>query len=388
MEAQAVPGALGVGAGRGSPRASGRDAVVAASAGVTPGPGDLVVLFASDFDDTDEVHRGALEAAGDAQLVGCTGDVVFSHNALVPQGCVAVHLPATDAAFGVASVELDAIGLASAARRAAELARARAGAALEHSVLMLLTPGRAGDQREVVRGAYEITGARVPMVGGAAGSTPRVGQTYQFAEGDTVASAVVAVWINSARPLGVGVRHGWRPLGRPLLVTRAEGNMIWELDGRPALETYLAERDGHAEIDRPMFSGKVMDRPLGLPTAAGRYDVRHILGEEDGGLRMFGYVPEQSVVQVMSSDGAQLLAGARRAAEEARAQLGLAPRGSLVFSCAARVPVLGDRVGEEPVEISDALDGTPASGFFTFGEFARVKGSTGFHNATVAVLAL
>lgn len=380
---------FGVGSSCMSSRESGREAVRSALCGRRAAPGDLVVLFASaDADEVAELHAGAVEEAGDAQVVGCTGDGVFTQDAMVPQGCAAAYLPAEDACFGVAYAEPEDEDLVGAARRAAELARRRAGAGFEHSVLMVLTPGRIGDQREVVRGAYQVTGARVPIVGCAAGTGPQLLDTHLFVEGRTLPRAVVAVWINSRRPLGVGVRHGWRPLGRPLLVTRAEGNMIYELDGRPALEVYLAERCAEIEIDREALSGKLMDRPLGLPNSSGRYDVRHILGEQDGGMRMFGYVPEQSVVQVMAGDASQLLGGARQAAVEAAAQLERAPRGSLVFSCAARVPVLGDRLGEEAREIFRALHGAPLCGLFTFGEFARVTGSTGFHNATVSILSL
>jgi hypothetical protein len=48
---------------------------------------------------------------------------------------------------------------------------------------------------------------------------------------------------------------------------------------------------------------------------------------------------------------------------------------------------LGRRLAEEGDVIAEALDGAPLGGFMTFGEFARVPGSTGFHNATAAVLA-
>lgn len=379
---------LGVGRSESSSWEAGRDAVRASLCGRRGARGDLIVVFASDVQEVNELHRGACMAAGEAQVVGCTGNGVFTHDALLPRGCVAAHLPAGEACFGVAHAEIEDGMLARAAREAALLARERAGVGRRHSVLMLITPGRPGDQQEVVRGAYEITGARVPIVGGVAGTTPSVGETYQFVEHRTLMGAVVAVWITRARPLGVGVRHGWRPFGRPLLVSRAEGNMIWELDGQPALEMYAAECWRESGIDRPTLSSNIAERFLGLPNASGRYDVRHIIGEQDGGLRMFAYVPEHSFVQAMDSDGSQLLEGARIAAEEASAQLGRASVGSLTFSCAGRVPVLAGRIGEEAPEISRALQGTPTCGFFTCGEFARVAGSTGFHNATVAILAM
>jgi hypothetical protein len=98
-------------------------------------------------------------------------------------------------------------------------------------------------------------------------------------------------------------------------------------------------------------------------------------------------VAEQSVVQVMCSDDESLLVGAREAAESAMASLDGPPRLALVFSCCTRVPLLGDRLAEEVAEISAALGGAPAAGFYTCGEFARVTGSTGIHNSSVAILA-
>ena len=62
---------------------------------------------------------------------------------------------------------------------------------------------------------------------------------------------------------------------------------------------------------------------------------------------------------------------------------------ALVFSCCTRVPLLGARIAEEIEAILGALgDGVPAGGFYTVGEFARVTGSAGIHNSSVAVLAL
>jgi small ligand-binding sensory domain FIST len=63
------------------------------------------------------------------------------------------------------------------------------------------------------------------------------------------------------------------------------------------------------------------------------------------------------------------------------------PEIAVVFSCCTRVGLLGDRVGEEVAEISAALGGAPAGGFYTCGEFGRVTGSSGIHNSSVAIIA-
>jgi hypothetical protein len=252
---------------------------------------------------------------------------------------------------------------------------------------MLLCDALAPDQREIARGAYEVTSAVVPLVGGAAGDDLLFQATTTFGEGRELTNGIVCVWVNSDGPIGVGVGHGWRLFSKPMLVTRAEGAVICELDGIPAMEAYLSER-GAALLDGASFGERAMERPIGLPNAHGRYDLRQIhMPGPDGGLVITTGVSEQSVVQVMCSDDESLLAGAREAAEAAMANLDGPPRLGLVFSCCTRVPLLDARVGEEVEEISAALGGAPAGGFYTCGEFARVSGSSGIHNSSVAILA-
>jgi small ligand-binding sensory domain FIST len=90
----------------------------------------------------------------------------------------------------------------------------------------------------------------------------------------------------------------------------------------------------------------------------------------------------------MASDAPGLLEGARRAGEAAALQLDGPARMTLVFSCCTRVPLLGERLAEEVGVIASALGNAPAGGFYTCGEFARVTGSAGIHNSSVAILAL
>ena len=108
-----------------------------------------------------------------------------------------------------------------------------------HRALMLLTDGLAGDQQEIVRGAYGVLGAGVPLVGGCAGDDLRMTKTFQLYDDRVLSNSVLGVGITSDAPLGIGVRHGWRAVGDPMLVTRSNGNRVYTLDDRPALDVYL-----------------------------------------------------------------------------------------------------------------------------------------------------
>ncbi len=182
--------------------------------------------------------------------------------------------------------------------------------------------------------------------------------------------------------MGVSVDHGWRPVGKPMLVTRAEGTVVHELDGTPALGAYLAEQGEGLDRTDPDFFRKIMHSPVGCPSARGRYDVRqlHAFLPEGGRHQLNIGITEQSILQVMSSDDEGLIEGARRAAEEAVDALDAPPR--LLSGLLLRLPRPAARraVGEEVAAICSGLEGVSVCGFFTFGEFARTTGSSGVHN--------
>jgi hypothetical protein len=257
-------------------------------------------------------------------------------------------------------------------------------------VLLVIADGLTPDQREIARGAYEVTTAVIPFVGGAAADDLQWTCTYTFGDGRVLTDGILAVWINSPRPIGVSVEHGWRPVGKPMLVTRAEGTIVHELDGTPALDAFLAEQGEGLDRTDPDFFLKIMHSPVGCPSSRGRYDVRqlHAFLPAGGGLNLNVGLAEQSILQVMSSDDEGLIEGARRAAQEAVQALDGPPRLLLVFSCGSRVPLLGERVGDEVAAICSGFDGVSVCGFFTYGEFARTTGSSGVHNSSVAILAL
>ena len=377
------------------PVAAAEEVCATALGGRVPGANDLMVLFATVEYDPREFFAAARATVAPAHLAGCSSFSSFTNTTLIRRGVVGAFLSGEDLTFGVAGVDRISGHIYTSAREATQLALDRAGGEGEHAALMVLSDGLAGDQREVVGGCYEVAGATVPLVGGAAGENQQAFTTFQCADDQVMSNGVVAVWINANRPLGVAVDNGWHPIGDPMIVTRADRNMVYELDGVPAAQAYLAQREvdplasnlyGEGDVT---FSASTVDEPLGQANMSGNFDVRHILRRtRSDALEMFSHVNEQSVVQVMTGDWQDLVQAAERAGADAVRQLEGPTRGVLVFSCTARVAPLGQHLGEEASAISRSVGGAPMAGFFTYGEFARVTGSTGFHNATVVVLAL
>jgi hypothetical protein len=267
----------------------------------------------------------------------------------------------------------------------------------KHTALLLLCDGMAGNPHEIVRGAYSVLGATVPLVGGGAGDDVALTHPFLF-HGDNggvevLSGAVVGVAIGSDAPLGVGIAHGWRRIDPPMIVTRSLGNRLYELDDEPAMDV-LVRRLGIDEsepADVALFGDGTILRPLGLSRRSGE-DIRVINSGDvaDRSVSSLADVPQGALVWLMESDVDSLVAGAGQSCAEAVAGLGGAPPiGMLAFDCGGRKYRLGeDGVRAELGEIRAVLGDVPFAGLYSVGEIARVRGALGMHHLTLVTLAL
>jgi hypothetical protein len=261
-------------------------------------------------------------------------------------------------------------------------------------VLLLLSDGLAGDQQEIVRGAYGVLGAAVPLVGGCAGDDMRMTRTYQLHGDSVLTDSVVAAGIASDAPLGIGVRHGWRRIGEPMLVTASVGNRVYTLDDRPALDVYL-EHLGVDELDgwdQEGLARLALTHPLGLSRPSGEDQVRFIGGGDfaERSLSLIAEVPQGGLVWIMEGDARSVIEATDAACGDSLAALnGRPPLGMLAFDCIARRGVLGDEgIRAEIDRLAASASGAPVAGFYTYGEIARTRGLRGFHNQTLVVLSV
>lgn len=349
----------------------------------------LVIVFASPSYDLEALQSGIREVTGDAPLVGCTTAGELTRDGPADDGVVVTVLGGAgfDVAVGVGRAEQD--GLRHASKRAAACVDRVSGA---HVSLLMLSDGLIGDQEEVVRGAYQVTGARIPLVGGCAGDGMSMTATHQLVDGEVLSGAVVAAAIASDAPIGVGVAHGWRAVGDPLLVTASHGTRVHTLNDRPALDVYLELLDAPAAVhhDPDAFIAYAATHPLGLPRRSGE-EVRYIAGAdfEERSLITIAAVPEGGLTWLMEGDRASVLVATADACEQALDALDGPPIGVLAFDCIARRQVLDDVGLRDEVGCIAAYAGqAPLAGFYTYGEVARTRGIDGFHNQTLVVLAV
>ena len=369
-------------------REAGKSAAAQALAGPDP---KLLIVFCCEAHDLPELVEGVREVAGDTPLVGCSTAGEISAAGPGDAGVVVTALGGNG--FDVATAAADAAGgrLREAGAEVAGCIDRVADKA--HRVLLLLTDGLAGDQAEIVRGAYRVVGAEVPLVGGCAGDDLRMAGTAQLHDGKVLRHAVVAAAIASDAPLGIGVRHGWRRVGSPMLVTRSEGNRVHQLDDAPALDVYLQRLQAPAEAweDPQAFTLFAMTHPLGLSRRSGE-EVRFVAGADfaDRTIQCIAQVPQGGLTWFMEGDDASVLEATDGACSDALAALdGRPPLGFVAFDCIARRGVLGaGGIHSEVDRIASFAGGAPVAGFYTYGEIARTHGISGFHNQTLVVLAV
>ena len=352
----------------------------------------LLVVFCSPAHDLVELLAGIRELSGALPLIGCStaGEIAASGPAeagVVVTAFGGPGLSAATAAATGASADLRAAG-AEAASCLAETD------AHPHRALLLLTDGLAGDQQQIVRGAYSVAGAAVPLVGGCAGDDLRMEQTHQLHDGEVLSNSVVAAALASDGPIGVGVRHGWRRIGDPMLVTSSAGTLIYELDERPALDVYLERLDApsDARVDSTAFTRFAQTHPLGLAARGGEDHVRFISDAdfEQRALVSIAAVPQGGRAWLMEGDRDSVLLATDAACSDAMEGLGgESPRGVLAFDCIARRGVLGNEgIQAEVARIAENVQGAPVAGFYSYGEIARTRGVSGFHNQTLVVMAV
>lgn len=351
----------------------------------------LLVVFCSVSHDLVGLVRSIRDVAGHVPLVGCTTAGEITTDGDDAPTVVVAALGGDGFAIQTAVAPDASHDLRGAGARAARCLRS--DEERPHRVLMLLTDGLAGDQQEIVRGAYGVLGAGVPLVGGCAGDDLKMTKTFQLYDDRVLSDSVVAAGIASDAPLGIGVRHGWRSVGDPMLVTESNGNRVYTLDDRPALDVYLerlnvAEPDG---LDDEALTRLALTHPLGEGRPAGEEQVRFIGGGnlEDRSLACIAAVPQGALVRIMEGDAASVLDATDAACNDSLTALEGPPLGLLAFDCIARRGVLGEhRIKAEVGRLAERADGAPVAGFYTYGEIARTRGMRGFHNQTLVVLSI
>ena len=259
--------------------------------------------------------------------------------------------------------------------------------------VFVLSDGLRVNGTPLVAGLAQGLPAGIPITGGLAGDGSRFQGTWVLAAGQARSKQICAIGFYGERlRVGHGCDGGWSDFGPLRRITRSQGNVLHELDGRPALDLYK-EYLGKLAAGLP---GTALLFPLSIrrPGDVGTPLVRTVLGVDEHSRTMTfaGDVPQGHEARLMRTTDDGLIASAANAIANATAHLSAAqPSLVISVSCVGRRLVLGERTDEEVEAVVEGAPGGSAHvGFYSYGEISpRAEGgASGLHNQTMTVTVL
>lgn len=263
--------------------------------------------------------------------------------------------------------------------------------------MLMIPDGLSGNGADIVRGVLDIYGQDFMAAGGSAGDDYLFKKTFQYLGRQLLSNSVVGVGFAGNFSFGVGVRHGWIPIGTPRTATKSEGNILYELDNKPAVQIY---EDHFGKDKNPIDNSEPLARmaityPLGIaaPNKDG-YLIRDPLTvDKSGAITMAAEIPEGSEVHIMIGSREEAIEAAEDAVKKAMSQVaGKKVKAAFLFNCIARKKLLMSKKQEEIDHIRQVLGPeVPLIGFYTYGEQAPLGGEVvtcSFHNETDVIFLL
>lgn len=241
----------------------------------------------------------------------------------------------------------------------------------------------------LIAGMTEVLGTTLPITGGLAGDAAAFKETWVLDASGVHIDTLVCVGLYGDRLVfSHGSFGGWSPFGPARKVTRCENNVLYELDGSPALEVYRRYLGDHARglpasgLLFPFAMVGSDHTEVGL--------IRTILGMDEaaGSLTLAGDIVPDGYLRLMHASTDALVGGAEAAAQAARAMFDAPGEGlALLVSCVGRKLVMGGRVDEEVEAVGDVLGRAVLAGFYSNGEISPFADNAvcKLHNQTMTI---
>jgi hypothetical protein len=359
---------------------------------------DFVFLFTSLGYEPEKLLQAVRQATGNCPLVGCSG-----------QGVI-VQGEADESSFSVAilAIKSDELHFSNhlvLRQQAAEtLSFEQVGQTLGHKLqsdqitdaiaLFLFTDGLTLNFDRLAAGLQSVlkTENPLPILGGAAGSDLEMQMTYQFCDDRVVSDGTVVALMSGQAQIAWAVNHGCVPIGTEYKITRAEGNLIYELDHKPVFEV-LQQYFTDEEIDR--WDRTMVSFCFGIKSQGEEeFTIRYLprKDQEAGAVMLQTEVTEGTGIWVMRRDQELIYQGAEHLAESLKAKLnGQIPKFIMQFDCYGRGKSISTE--QQKHQLLHRLQQNigadlPWIGFYSHGEIAPIGQQNTFHNYTLVLTAI
>ncbi|MFN2456113.1 MAG: FIST signal transduction protein [Pyrinomonadaceae bacterium] len=349
---------------------------------------DALIVFASSRHDYTRLLRAIKAACRPKVMVGCSSAGEFTSESQGESSASAVALRSTEMHFAAGVGHHLRVDREAAAKEIASSFVGLDNHKYPFRSALVLTDALAGYADDLIESLNLLTAGTYTLFGGGAGDDAQFTRTHIFHDTEAIPDAAVALEILSAKPLGIGVSHGWMPASEPMRVTEADGMRLISLNAAPAIEVFQdhAASTGQAFDPNdpvPFFLHNI----VGIDTGSGHKLRVPLAVNADGSVTCAADIPTGATVHIMSATGSSSADAAEGAALAALEQLnGYQPKVALFFDCVATRLRMGKEFGSEMVSLKKALGTTEYAGCNTYGQIARSERQfSGFHNCTAVV---
>ncbi len=359
---------------------------------------NLSIVFCSSDYNYAEVIKGIKEVTQNAPLIGCSSAGEFTEERVGKKSVCCALISSDDHEFFLGyGNQLEKKGREAIKQAAGEFPEVIND--YPHLCCIELIDGLAKEGEEFTLTVNSIMGSLVRLIGGAAGDDLKFKETRVFVNNQISSDAIALCLIASKIPVGMGIKHGHKPWSHALNVTKSEGCVLYEVNGKPAFEVWKKHTRERAKEKFDIDVDKLSD-----PTEVGSYLIKYEAGlltgmeykirvplsaNPDGSLNFGCPIPEDTIIKIMESSKEAQINSAREAAQLAVASLrGAKIAGALIFDCACRGLILGDDFSKAIKAIGEVIgEDVPFIGFETYGEiFMELGQLSGLHHTTTTVL--
>ena len=347
---------------------------------------DLAIVFATINYQTEyeDLYQTVQSNANCDELIGCSGmSVLTSAGEFEEEPALAVMVIRSEE---ISAVSLSAHGTASEVSE--QIQKDIQLGIGDDSLLVIFPDIRAVNPAELVA-HIGSDGSVLPIVGAAVSGDATGAQMYHWKGETATEGGMTGVLLTGDFNTEIGVAQGCQPIGSPREVTRAEGRVIFELDGEPALENFkgtlqVLTQDDIRRSGGTVFVGIAMD-PENKNPIRGDFLIRNLIGinEEHDALAVSEEVMEGQLVQFhlrnpnAAAEEIQVILA--RLAEKTRQH---PPAFGLYFNCLGRGKGLYGAANHDIGVIQEKFPGLPVIGFFGNSEFAPIGGRNFAHAYT------
>jgi hypothetical protein len=346
----------------------------------------LVFVFGSVANFTDASFSPTMKSCfGNATVIGCTTAGEISNKGVTDNSAVFTAIHFNKAEFKSAKTKLN--GADKCFDTGVELANSLKGPNLKG--IFLLGQGVNVNGTPLVDGIRKVVGDQVQITGGLAGDGGAFKETWTVLNGEVSNGHVVAFGVyGDGVEMSCGSLGGWKPFGPARRVTKCENNVLYELDGEPALAVYKK----YLGEDAKGLPGSGLRYPFAIlndnEDESGLIRIILAVDEAKGSLTFAGDIPHNGLLRLMHTDSSGLVAGAKGAASETFKHAKNHDGVGVLISCVGRKLVMGDDIDEEVEAVQDSFgDHNPVTGFYSYGEICPQEGfqQCKLHNQTMTI---